>query len=64
MRARLRRACKHTGSQAAWAKAHDLGAAYVSDVLNGRREPGAKMLRALGLRRITCYRKEHLDGED
>ena len=44
MKALLRQACAQAGSQVAWAKAHDLGAAYVSDVLNGRREPGAKIL--------------------
>ena len=56
MRALLKLACERAGSQVAWAKAHDVGAAYLSDVLNGRREPGGKILRALGLRRLTCYR--------
>lgn len=51
-------ALKHaTGhSQAAWAKKHGLSPAYVSDVINGRREPGKAILEALGLERVVSYR--------
>jgi hypothetical protein len=35
------------GSLRAWARAHDLSAAYVSDVLNCRRDPGPSILAAI-----------------
>ncbi len=54
----LRQACETAGSQSAWAQAHEMTGAYVSDVINGRREPGPKVLRALGLSRVTCYKVE------
>lgn len=44
-----------SGSQSAWAKQYGLSSAYVSDVLNGRREPGSGILIALGLRRVVTY---------
>jgi hypothetical protein len=31
--------------------------AYVNDVLNERREPGDKILEALGIERIVTYRR-------
>lgn len=31
--------------------------AYLSDVINGRREAGAKLLAALGLEKVVSYRK-------
>lgn len=31
--------------------------AYLSDVINGRREAGEKMLAALGLEKVVSYRK-------
>lgn len=51
----LRKACMAAGGQSAWAEAHAMSPAYVSDVLNGRREPGAKILAALGLRKVVRY---------
>ena len=39
-------------NQAAWARTHGLSPAYVSDVLNGRRDPGNKILEPLGLCRV------------
>jgi DNA-binding transcriptional regulator YdaS (Cro superfamily) len=51
----MRAACKAAGGQAAWAEAHDMSPAYVSDVLNSRREPGPKILSALGLRKVVRY---------
>jgi hypothetical protein len=53
----LRQECVRAGSQLAWATAHDLAATYISDVINGRREPGMKLLAALGVERIIIYRK-------
>ena len=52
---RLREACAAAGGQAAWADRHSLSPAYVSDVLNARRDPGESILRALGLRRVVRY---------
>lgn len=45
-------------SQVAWAKAHGVSPAYVSDVLAGRREPGKLVLDALGLERVVTYRRK------
>lgn len=36
----------------------ELSEQYVCDVLKGRREPGRKMLRALGIRRIVSYARQ------
>jgi DNA-binding transcriptional regulator YdaS (Cro superfamily) len=52
---RLQAACKAAGGQQAWAARHGLSASYVSDVLNGRRDPGESILRALGLAKVVRY---------
>ena len=57
VRTMLRDACKKAGTSAAWADKNSLSQAYVSDTLNGRREPGPKILRALGLVLEQNYRK-------
>lgn len=44
------------GSQKSFAQQHDLSQSYVSDVLSGRREPGAKFLAAIGAEQIVYYR--------
>ena len=46
---------KRAGSQQALAEALGVTPAYLSDVLGGRREPGPKILAALGLRRRVVY---------
>ena len=52
----LRKRCEEHGSQKAFAKMHDISAQYVTDVLhNKRREPGPKILDALGLRKVITY---------
>lgn len=38
-----------------WAEKNGLSPAYVSDFLNGKREPGKAMCKALGVRRVTTY---------
>ena len=53
----LRRKCAEAGGQAAWAEAAGVSPAYVSDVLNKRREPGKSILDPLGLERHVAYRK-------
>jgi DNA-binding transcriptional regulator YdaS (Cro superfamily) len=52
---RLRAACKAAGGQAAWAERHGVSAAYVSEALNGTREPGPLILNALGLKRVVKF---------
>ena len=55
----LAKQCERTGSQVAWAKANGVSAAYVSDVLGRRREPGEAILTALGLERVVIYKRTH-----
>jgi transcriptional regulator with XRE-family HTH domain len=43
------------GSQQAFADSIGVSQSHLSDVMRGRREPGAKILRAMGLRRISRY---------
>jgi hypothetical protein len=57
--AELARACERSGSQRAWATANRITQQHVSDVLNRRREPGPKVLDALGLEREEqTYRRK------
>ena len=51
----LKIACRDAGSQQAWAYGVGVSPAYVTDVLIGRRDPGASILDALGLRKIVTY---------
>lgn len=53
----LRREVAKAGSQSAWAALHGVAPAYVSDVLAGRREPGAVILAPLGLEKVVSYRR-------
>lgn len=46
------------GNLREWARENDVSPGYVSDVLFGRREPGEKVLSALGLERVVTYRKK------
>lgn len=54
----LQTAIGEGNSAAAFAHRHDASPQYISDVLNGRRDPGPKLLEILGLERITVYRKK------
>lgn len=45
-------------NQGAWAKTKGLAPSYVSDVLNGRRDPSPAILDALGLEKVVTYRKK------
>ena len=56
--ARLKEACKEAGSLRAWARAYGCSAAYVSDVLLGKRDPGPKILGPFGLERCEQPRVE------
>jgi hypothetical protein len=57
VRAKLRQACALAGNQYAWAMGHNVKPPYVSAVLRGKVEPGAQILRALGLRRRVVYER-------
>ena len=47
--------CAGLGSQKAWAYKHGISEQYVSDVINGRRDPGETILHALGLECVVSY---------
>lgn len=55
LRALLASACAEEGGQKYWAARHGVSAPYVSDVLNGRREPGESICSALGFVRKVTY---------
>jgi hypothetical protein len=46
---------QRAGGQRTWAATARVSQAYVSDVLNGRRDPGDSIVRALGLRKVVRY---------
>lgn len=54
--ARLRTAVAEAGSLREFAKAHKLTAAYVHDVLHGRRALADRILAAIGVERTIVYR--------
>ena len=45
------------GQQGRWSLANGVEPSVLSDVLNGRRDPGKSILRALGYERVVLYRK-------
>ncbi len=53
--ARLRALCNEHGTQKAAAAAIGITAIYFSDVMSGKRNPGPKVLTALGLRGEQRY---------
>jgi Helix-turn-helix len=55
--AKLKQLVEKAGSQAALAKELGVSPSYLSDVLNGLRQPGISLLAPLGLESITEYRK-------
>jgi len=57
VRKRLRKMAAALGSQQALAKSLGVSTAYLSDVLNERRQPGPTILSALGLTPETTYRR-------
>jgi transcriptional regulator with XRE-family HTH domain len=54
----LQRRVQTAGTQAALAKELGITAAYLGDVLNGKRKPGPTVLNALGFRRVITYVKD------
>lgn len=55
--AAIRREAKRAGSQKALADELGVSDTYLSDVLNGRKEPGEAILIPLGLERVVTYRR-------
>ena len=49
-----------SGSQKAFAGRLGISEQYLSDILKGRRQPGAKVLKFFGLERVVGYRR--VDG--
>jgi len=56
VRKRLAESVEIVGGQKRWAKDVGVSAAYVCDVLQGRREPGDSICRGLGFERVVRYR--------
>ena len=50
------------GSQEVFARHSGISTAYVSDFLAGKRDPGDKMLEALGYERVVKYRRKECLG--
>ena len=59
---KLRQWAKQRGSQRALARELGVSEAYLSDIINGRRDPGRKILKALGLERVVDYRPARRRG--
>jgi hypothetical protein len=54
----LRADIDKSGSVAVWARENRISVPYVHDVVRGNRQPGAKILAAMGLEKIVSYSKE------
>lgn len=46
-----------SGSQVALAQEMGVSPTYLGDVIHGRKEPGKKILDALGLKRVVTYER-------
>lgn len=60
MRKMLNIAIQVSGSQKAFAKEASVSEQYLSDVLNGRRDIGKKLLKWFGMERVAYFRR--VDG--
>lgn len=54
-RAALRRVIQEEGTQKKAAARLGVSQQYISDLLKNRRQPGTKILRRLGLRKVVSY---------
>jgi len=54
----LKTEAKKAGSQKNYAEVLGISAQYFGDVIKGRREPGEKLLSALGLKRVVTFEPE------
>ena len=57
VRALLREACSAAGGQAAWARKHGIHEGIVCSTLAGRRRPGKRLCRAIGVEAAELFRK-------
>lgn len=64
VRKMLRKACDAAGSQKAWAEQAGVTPQYVQDVLSARREPAERICAALGVERVTTYRRVRRNSEE
>jgi hypothetical protein len=51
-------------SQRNLARQWDVSPAYITDLLRGLRDPGPKILQAMGLERVTLYRTKEGTHDD
>lgn len=58
----LKNACAKAGGQKTWAAQVGISLPHVNDVLHSRRAPGQKICKALGIERVTTYRKARGNG--
>lgn len=58
IRDKLTRRVNRDGGQSEFARSIGTSPGYVNDVLSGRRDPGDKILNALGLERVTVYQRK------
>lgn len=56
VQARLQKSVNAAGGQKSWATKHSISPQYVCDVLQGRRLPGNKITKALGLEKALLWR--------
>lgn len=52
----LRQGVKEAGSGREYARRHDISSSYINKVLNGEKEPGAKLCRILNVEKVIDYR--------
>lgn len=64
LRKLLKKECDKAGGQAKWATSNSVSPAYVSDVLNSRRDPGESITRALGYARRVQYVPDHWEHQE
>lgn len=53
----LKKQVREIGSQKEFAKQLGISQQYLSDVIKGRRMPNEKILKAMGLEFVPCYRR-------
>jgi hypothetical protein len=63
VRSLIRDKVAEAGSLRAWGAQAGVSAAYLSDVLNGNREPGETVAAALGLRKVVSRGIEFVPAE-
>lgn len=55
---RLRAAVAIHGTQQAVAQHFGMSAVYLSDIITGKKQPGKKVLDAIGVERVVTYREK------